>query len=142
MTYNTGERKDIRKAEKVARLADLNRGEVIRSIMSTAPGREWVWARLEAAHVFRPSFSFDPYATAFAEGERNQGLLLLNDLMQWCPDEFVLAMREYNVRRDSKSASDSAPGERSGSESNGRDDQGSGDADDDAGSDYVHPLNA
>ena len=34
---------------------------------------------------------------AFAEGERNQGLQLLADIMRWCPERFIEMMREHTA---------------------------------------------
>lgn len=96
--YNAADRKDVRRAEKAARQAELARGEVVKGLMDTTAGRRYVWDRLSAAHIFVTSFNLDPVQMAFNEGERNQGLQLLGDIMQWCPDLFIQAMRESNER--------------------------------------------
>ena len=96
---NAADRKSIRSKEKLSKLADQNRREVLVGIMSTMPGREWVWNMLSRSHVFGMSFVSDAFLTAFREGERNQGQQLLNDVMEACPDQYVLAMRENNERR-------------------------------------------
>jgi len=98
MTYNAGERKDIRKAEKAARQAEVARGEVVKGIAATQPGRKYLWDLLAAAHIFTTSFvAGDPLQMAFAEGERNQGLQLLADIMRWCPERFIEMMREHTA---------------------------------------------
>ena len=125
MTLNTADRKSVRAAEKSAKLADRQRGEVLTTIVETTAGRQYLWDRLEAAHIFRSSFSTDAVQMAFYEGERNQGLLLLGDIMQWCPDQFIQMMREHNERRSTSSRSPT--GERAEREDSGRDDSGSGD---------------
>ena len=123
---NAADRKSIRQLEKASKLAEQNRREVLVGIMATIPGREWVWNQLERAHIFATSFSPDPVSMAFAEGERNQGLILLNDLMQSCPEQFILAMRENNERRTQRDSTDrrdpesGAAGELNGSENSGR----------------------
>ena len=99
--FNAADRKSIRAAEKAAKLVDDNNRTVITAVMNTAPGRRYLWDKLAAAHVFATTFSTDPVQMAFNEGQRNQGLLLLNDIMEWCPDQFILAMREFNGRRTS-----------------------------------------
>lgn len=136
MTLNTSDRKSVRAAEKASALVDRQRGEVLVSVMETGPGREWIWNKLSEANIFHTTFSTDPVQMAFNEGQRNQGLVLLNDIIQWCPDNFILTMREHNGRTSSSSASpDSGPsstdedgsvGERSDDEGSGRDDQGPG----------------
>jgi hypothetical protein len=40
--YNAGNRKDIRRAEKDAKLADQQRKEIVTQIMQTMPGRRWM----------------------------------------------------------------------------------------------------
>jgi hypothetical protein len=102
--YNAAERKDVRRAEKEAKLAETNRREIINYIMSTNPSRAWMHDVLEACHVFRSSFSADSLQMAFAEGERNVGLRMLVDIMTICPDQYILMMREENVRQATREA--------------------------------------
>lgn len=118
MTYNAGERKDVRRAEKDAALADQQRREVMVQIMSAIPGRRWMLEKLEECHVFQTSYSREPIVMAFNEGQRDIGLRLLNDIMSSCPDQYILMMRENNERRSASELSRSQNG-------NGRD-QGSG----------------
>lgn len=95
---NAANRKDIRAAEKEAKLIeDQNRGVVV-ELMSTTNGRAWIWRKLELAHMFDDPFTGDPYGEAYRKGERNAGLALLAEIMSFCPDQFILAMREANVR--------------------------------------------
>ena len=108
MEYNAGDRKHVRQLQKASAQAAASAGEVIRSLMSTITGRAWMYGRLESAHIFSASFSSDPNLTAFREGERNQGLMLLNDIMRHCPDAYVLMTREAN---DRYTASERARGE-------------------------------
>ncbi len=96
---NAASRKDIRRKEKEARQEEKNRGVVIIDIMSTRTGRNYTWDQLACAHVFSTSFSPDPLQMAFSEGERNSGLRLLNDIIEWCPEQFIQMMREQNERR-------------------------------------------
>jgi hypothetical protein len=97
---NAASRKDIRRKEKESRIADRERAGVILSVMATRAGRGWAWDRLAEAHVFSTSYSPDALQMAFAEGERNAGLRLLNDIIEWCPEQFIQMMREQNERRD------------------------------------------
>lgn len=120
MAYNAGERKDVRRAEKDARLAEKQRHEVITGLMAGMAGRRWMLEKLEECHIFATSFSRDEGTMAFMEGERSIGLKLLNDIMRSCPDHYILMMRERNER--------DAATERSRSEDSGRSDQGSRDA--------------
>ena len=97
---NTASRKEIRRKEKAVRQAERESGEVIISLMSYRAGRNWVWDQLSYAHVFITSYSPDALQTAFAEGERNSGLRLLDTILTWCPEQFTEMMREQNERRN------------------------------------------
>jgi len=96
--YNAAERAHVRRAEKDQRDAEIQRKEIITNLMSTAAGRAWILHLLEAAHIFTSSFDRDPIAMAFSEGERNHGLVLLNDIHLYCPDQYILMLRESNER--------------------------------------------
>jgi len=119
---NAADRKKIREAEKQAKRIEQQRAGVIRQIMGTTYGREWIWAKLEGAHIFQSSFADNALRMAFLEGERNLGIGLLNDVMRFCPDEFILAMREANERYTHGTVPGGAPAaEYSGGEDgNGR----------------------
>ena len=118
---NAASRKDIRRKEKEARQIERNRGQVIIELMRTVPGRNYIWDQLTLAHIFSTSYSPDALQMAFAEGERNSGLRLLNDIIEWCPEQFIQMMREQNVRRtaspdaDPGSDADSYPDDSDGS---------------------------
>lgn len=131
MILDTSNRKSIRAVEKAAAVADRERGVTVANLMSTIPGRRYIWEKLTAAHMFQTSFNADPLQMAFNEGERNQGIQLLNDIIQWCPEQYIQAMRESNERNssdhDSRTGTDA--GERGGREDGDGGDQGSaGDA--------------
>lgn len=97
--YDATNRRHIRLAEKSAKLAETQRGDAIKGIMASAYGRQWMWDILQRCHVFSVSFtSASALATAFAEGERNIGLQFLNDIMAYCPDEYVAMAKESHER--------------------------------------------
>src|SRR5262249_3948810 len=107
MPYNAAERKDIRKAEKQEKLKEQQRHEIMATLMSLAPGRAWICDILEACHIFASSYTQSASAMAFAEGERNVGLRLLNDIMSSCPDQYVQMMKERNT--DATRVADAEP---------------------------------
>lgn len=99
MNQNAASRKDIRQAEKAAKLAEIRAREVTTELMSTPAGREWLWNNLAECHIFEQSFvPNDPLTSAFREGERAVGLRLLSVVMLHCPDQYVQAARESNER--------------------------------------------
>ena len=96
--YDPTDRKHIKEAEKAARLAERERQDVVRALLQHPSGRAWYLSILERCHMFAASFSKNALEMAFAEGERNVGLQLLNDIMIACPERYVEMMRERNER--------------------------------------------
>lgn len=71
-------------------------------VMSNKRGRRFVHALLEQAGVFRLSFTAgDPYATAFNEGKRNDGLRVLEQLMVHAPESYASMLSENHATRPS-----------------------------------------
>ena len=149
MTYDASNRKSIRRAEKAAELAIANRISVIRSIMATAPGRDWMHSLLTRCSIFHTPFSPGaPDLTAFNCGQQNIGLTIFADVTAHCPNEYTLMMTEQatkdqaNGRRDLDDASN-APADpaRTGADP-GRDDYRPVDPilDDDSLAVYVDPT--
>jgi hypothetical protein len=98
MTYNAADRKDIRRAEKAAKVHETMRVDFLVAAMSHKQGRAWFHEHLSRCHMFATSFTGDPLTSAFAEGERNVGLQTYSDVMAHCPDMFVLMMQEAHER--------------------------------------------
>ena len=98
MMRNAAERKDIRAAEKVSARLDRDRFEFIGTAMSTIHGRVYFYDLLVRTHAFASSFTGEALSSAFAEGERNIGLQVYNDIMLACPEQFISMMREANER--------------------------------------------
>jgi|SRR5262245_42736164 len=117
MAYDASNRRDIREAQKRARVAEQQRREIVTGIMSVAPGRSWMCDILESCHIFATSFSDQGLRMAFMEGQREVGIRLLTDIMGACPDFYVTMMRERNERQ---SAID-ARSERRDQNTDGRD---------------------
>ncbi len=80
-----------RKAGRIAK----EKGDFIAGVMAGKDGRRWIYGLLEAAHCFRTSYvAGDPYATAFSEGERNQGLRILSEVMRVAPAQYTIMIEE------------------------------------------------
>ena|SRR5215472_9505159 len=97
--------KQVRQAQKEARIRERLRQDVIRNLMSGIAGRSFIYDLLNGCHVFGTSFALNGLQMAFNEGERNVGLKLLNDIMQAAPDSYPLMMREANERHTSSEQS-------------------------------------
>jgi len=129
---SAADRKSIRAQEKAAKIADAERASVLQTLMFTPIGRRYIWDQLTACHIFEANTIESVRLSAMWDGERNAGLRLLNDIIAFTPDQFILAMRESNERRDSDNrsasprSSEGAGAEQySGSSPTGRDAEGS-----------------
>lgn len=98
MTYNAASRKDIRRAEKSAALAETTRIEFLVVGMSTIPGRAWFHDLLARCHLFSDPFTGDALLEAYSKGERNIGLSLFADIVANSPDHYITMMREAQHR--------------------------------------------
>ena len=63
-----------------------------------------MWRLLEMGGVFHATFSTDAMVMAFQEGKRNQGLMLLADIMAVDPDSYILMAKEAKARVEAKGA--------------------------------------
>jgi hypothetical protein len=129
--YNAAERAHVKAAAKAAKVADRERREIVGGIMSVAPGRSWMLDLLERCHIFQVSFNGNALASAFAEGERNVGLKLLNDIMSFCPDQYIAMMQERNERdraNESRRSRTNHDGGDQGPDSTAGDEAGTDDA--------------
>lgn len=82
---------DSLKAEKAAKQELLAQRDIedIQFVMNSEKGRRVVWSMLEKGQVFGACFNVDPHITAFNEGQRNLALLLLQRVMEHCPDQYL-----------------------------------------------------
>ena len=136
MPYDASNRKDIRRAEKDAKLDETMRIDFLRAAMSTIQGRAFFHDFLEFCHLFADPFTGDALIEAYRKGERNVGLRTFADLLAHCPDYYIQMVKEANDRRTVRDTRRSAPAddatasERSGLEDSGWDLEGRSDSDD------------
>lgn len=97
LPYNAGNRKHVRQAEKSSKLGEAQRCEILGYILSTPASRAWLHDLLVTCHVFHSSFTLDPYATAFNEGQRSIGLQLLADANTH-PELYLILTQEAHAR--------------------------------------------
>ncbi len=95
MAYNADDEKQVKKARKQAQFDEALKLDVIKGVMGTIPGRQWIYDMLNSAHMFHTTFILgSPDGSAFAEGERNHGLRLLVDVQNAAPDLYLLMVQE------------------------------------------------
>lgn len=66
----------------------------IKLLMSTKEGRRICWRLLSITGVYRTSFTGNS-ETYFREGQRNVGLIIINDIQEAAPDDFVTMLKEH-----------------------------------------------
>ncbi len=71
----------------------------IRRLMTSKWGRRFLWRLMDQAGVFRLSYANDPMAMAFAEGNRNSGLRILNLIHTLCPEHYNAMLKEQTSER-------------------------------------------
>lgn len=121
---NASERKDIRRAEKLAAENERARIEFVVAAMGTEQGRTWFYNVLSFCAIFDGTFSGDALTEAFTKGQRNIGLMIYNDIVSHCPDQFVAMMKEATIKEitnDRRYNNDATDGEFSGSSEPGWD---------------------
>jgi hypothetical protein len=66
----------------------------IRDVMSSVPGREFIYELLYSAKIFNTTFNPDFGVMAFNEGRRSVGLQILSQVQAHVPQQYELMMRE------------------------------------------------
>lgn len=84
----------LKDAEQKQKLLEERQRDDLIHVMSSQQGRRVIWKLLDAAGVFRVSWTGDNNATNFNEGRRNEGLRLFNDVMAFCPDLYMDMAKE------------------------------------------------
>ena len=93
--FDASDPKQVNEARIKAGRAKTKRLRALEAIMELKETRRWMNDILVACHIFEPSFregSSD--GTAFREGERNVGNRLLADIMEACPDKYLVMLKE------------------------------------------------
>lgn len=76
------------------RLAAQVEGDDLNWLMSNKRGRRFVHRLLDRAGVWRSSFNTNALTMAFAEGQRNEGLRLLAQVISLAPERYAEMLKE------------------------------------------------
>ena len=68
-------------------------------IMKTRPGRRFMWRYLSKTYLFETSFNNSGSITAFNEGQRNVGLMMLADINEAAPEEYLTMLKESKEKQ-------------------------------------------
>ena len=103
--FNAANTKQIRAAEKQAKIAAALDREVVFRLMSDPAGRDWIRRLLERCHVFRTPFTGLAATTDFNCGQQSVGLQLLGEVVNAAPDQYIQMMREASDREQANGRS-------------------------------------
>lgn len=93
--YNAAEPAEVNKARKVEARRRKRELEVVKAIMGTPQGREWMNNLLKTCKVFvSPIVAGDTHFTYHNIGEQNIGKKLLQDIGEASPDEYIIMLKE------------------------------------------------
>lgn len=96
-----GQERAKAEADERNKLASQTELDDFKWLMSSKRGRRFVWRLLEKCGVYRSSFNHSGSITAFNEGARNIGLMVLDQIHGSCPDQFSVMLKEQrDVRND------------------------------------------
>jgi hypothetical protein len=95
MGYDANDPKQIAKAKKQAEFNDALKLDVIRGIMASPAGRQWIYGILERCHIYGNPFTpGQSDSTAFNLGEANIGRIFLSDVQSAAPDLYLTMIQE------------------------------------------------
>lgn len=94
--YDTAERQRLRHDE-IKRKSQVS-ARVLKPLMETELGREWVYDKLVDANVFGTPFNVDPIASAYNAGALFTGRMLEAEVKKHAPENYFLMLREAHDR--------------------------------------------
>lgn len=89
-----GQERAQEQSEAAQRLSMINEAEDFKWLMGNKRGRRVIWRWLEKTGVFRSSFNHSGSITAFNEGARNIGLMLIAQIHECCPEHYLTMIQE------------------------------------------------
>lgn len=93
-TFDSSDPKALKEIAKNEKHLDALRSEGLRSILSTEPGRAWIYSLMLVCTPLQSPFRTDPYTTAFACGEQNIGLWAIAECHKASPELYLQMMKE------------------------------------------------
>jgi len=92
------ERKAI--ADRDALLRELQLEDDFVGIMTTVPGRRFVWAMLDKFGIFAHNFDESHAAMSYHEGRRSVGLYLMDYIQKTCPHLYHTMAQENAIKTE------------------------------------------
>jgi hypothetical protein len=89
-----GQEADKARRDAEQKLARENEDADLKWLMGRKQGRRFLWHLLEKSRVFQLSFNTNALSMAFAEGNRNFGLITLAQIHMLCPELYPVMVKE------------------------------------------------
>lgn len=81
--------------------------DVVKSLMATMEGRQWLYGILDVCRVFTSPFAGEKtHTTAFLAGVQTLGHKFLDDIMKASPEKYYVMVQEENARRKGDAVKD------------------------------------
>jgi hypothetical protein len=100
-TFNASDPEQVAAKRRSAGKKRKQDDGVVKSIMASQAGRAWMHSLLGSCHCFSMSFTGEALSSAFKEGERNIGNMMIASIMKTASEEFILMLKEHNNDRTS-----------------------------------------
>ncbi len=94
VSYDASDETETKKRELEAKRRDRDTRDVLTALLTERKGRDWMWSLLSAAHMYEANPPSDPLQMAYREGERNIGLMLMQQLLRHAPNAIIQMMQE------------------------------------------------
>ena len=100
--FDAGDQGKVSKRKSKAKLTAEREVADISAVLDTYEGRAFVWRLLEHSGMYETSFrGEETHRMAMAEGKRNFGIWLLNELLTIDPNYYII-IRNEAVSRDTR----------------------------------------
>ena len=83
-------------AKRQQAIAQREAEEDLKFVMSSKQGRRFMHRTLASAGIWKTTFNTNAMQMAFGEGKRNQGLMLLSQVMKACPERYSQMLKEQS----------------------------------------------
>lgn len=93
-----GSQRNEETRNKAAKVAQQQADESVRWLMADEKGRRFVRDQITRAGIYQTSMAGTPEMTAFNEGRRNMGLMLLADVVRLAPEQYPRMQAEAVAR--------------------------------------------
>jgi hypothetical protein len=98
--YDAGDERQVKQKARSAKARENIRAQVLRNIMASIDGREWMFYLLEICNIHDSNFASDAMLMAFWEGKRHVGMQIMKQLQIVCPEQYLQMMKEVRDRAD------------------------------------------